>query len=307
MTKELHTRNIHNELYDFKALIEAYPSLDKFVTTNNYGNLSIDFSDSKAVLTLNTSLLYHHYKIQFWSIPKGHLCPPIPGRVDYLHYIADILAEDNNKDVPVGTKVKGLDIGTGTGCIYPILGNAVYGWKFVATDINSESINHCKNLLNKNAHLKKNIKVRYQSSIDSIFNGIVKSDEKFDFTMCNPPFFTSLKEAKSASNRKTVNLNFNKEKKGHIQTKTSPNKETNFGGIEHELWCPGGESGFIKKMIKESIEVQNQCRWFTTLVSNKSNLPVLISQLDGYEGLKHRTIQMKHGHKVSHILAWSFK
>jgi 23S rRNA (adenine1618-N6)-methyltransferase len=37
-----------------------------------------------------------------------------------------------------------LDIGTGASCIYPILGQTVYQWHFVASDIDPISINTAK-------------------------------------------------------------------------------------------------------------------------------------------------------------------
>jgi 23S rRNA (adenine1618-N6)-methyltransferase len=297
--KGLHPRNIHNKKYDFKALMEAQPELSSFVKENQYKDLAIDYSDANAVICLNKALLAYHYNIQAWTVAKGHLCPPIPGRVDYIHYIADLLAETNNNKVPVGTKVKGLDIGTGTSCIYPILGNSIYGWKFVGSDINPDSINHAKKILNSNPTHKKNIKIRFQKSPTQIFKDLIKNNEKFDFTMCNPPFYSSPEEAKSASNRKIRNLNINKIKKGH----TTQNKISNFGGLNAELWCPGGETSFIKQMIIESESFNDGRCWFTTLVSNKSHLDQFYPLL---KRTQTRTIQMHHGQKISHILAWKW-
>ncbi len=305
--KNFHPRNLHNEKYNFDALIQDHPKLASFVNENQYGDLSVDFSDANAVMTLNQALLIHHYKILNWSIPKGHLCPPIPGRVDYLHYIADLLAETNqDKVVPVGTKVKGLDIGTGTSCIYPILGNSIYGWKFVGADIDPDAINFAKTILNSNPALKKNIKIRFQKSANSIFKDIIKPGEKFEFTMCNPPFYASPEEANKACARKVANLNFNKEKKGHAPAKNRKDQASNFGGQKAELWCPGGEAAFIEKMIRESVDVKNQCGLFTTLVSNKEHLPQFDHLLQNLKCVDVRTIKMHHGHKITHILAWRF-
>ncbi|MBT4792237.1 MAG: 23S rRNA (adenine(1618)-N(6))-methyltransferase RlmF [Halobacteriovoraceae bacterium] len=302
--KGLHSRNIHLQEYNFDALIKDYPSLASFVKKNKYDALGIDFFNPNAVLTLNQALLAHHYKVIDWSVPKGHLCPPVPGRADYIHYIADLLAEAHDGKPPVGTKIKGLDIGSGTSCIYPILGNCIYGWKFVGSDISSDAINHANKILNSNPTLKKNIKTRFQKSAKHTFKDLIKSDEKFDFTMCNPPFYSSLEEAKNASSRKVKNLNVNKVKKGH--TPVNKNNPSNFGGIKAELWCPGGEISFIKEMIKESIIVKDQCRWFTTLVSKASHLTELDKFLQGFKPTEIRTLEMHHGQKTSQILVWRF-
>lgn len=300
--KGLHPSNIHNEAYDYKSLIKSYPQLENFVTLNQYGSLSIDYSDSQAVLSLNQALMTHHYNVKDFLVPKGHLCPPIPGRADYIHYIADLLSEDFEGDIPVGPKIKGLDIGCGTSCVYPILGNSIYGWKFVASDISSDAINNANKILKSNPKLKKNIKLRFQESSESIFEDLIKAQEFFEFTMCNPPFYSSLDEANKASDKKMRSLNLNKEKKGHKKT----NASSNFGGIKAELWCDGGELSFIRNMISQSEEVKDQCRWFTTLVSKKENLEKLQNNLKDLNVKESKVIQMNHGQKISHILVWCF-
>ncbi|MFG1501179.1 23S rRNA (adenine(1618)-N(6))-methyltransferase RlmF [Halobacteriovorax sp. XZX-3] len=299
--KELHPRNLHNKSYDFNALIKSFPTLESYVKANQYGNQSVNFSDAGALLCLNQALLAHYYKVTNWSVPQGNLVPPIPGRVDYIHYIADLLAEDNNGKVPVGPKIKGLDIGTGTSCIYPILGNSIYGWKFVGSDISSEAINHANTILKANSSLKKNIKARFQKSPQHIFKELIKSDEKFDFTMCNPPFYSSQEEADKERAKKLKNLNANKIKKGH-----NPTAKSNFGGVKNELWCEGGEKAFVTNMIQESVEFKQQCHWFTTLISQKENLVDLNKELKRQGVSDSRVIEMIHGHKIAHILAWKF-
>lgn len=301
---KLHPRNIHTKKYEFETLVKDHPKLSSFVRKNKHDALGIDYSDAKAVQCLNQALLAHHYNVKDWSVPKGHLSPPVPGRADYLHYIADLLAESFGGKVPVGTKIKGLDIGTGTSCIYPILGNSIYGWKFVASDISTDAINNVKQILNSNPTLKKNIKTRFQKNADHIFRNLIKPDEKFDFTMCNPPFYSSLEEAQSASIRKVKNLNISKEKKGH--SKVDKNAPSNFGGVNLELWCPGGETAFIKRMIKESAKVKDQCRWFTSLVSNKTHLVEFYQLLQNLKRAEVRTIEMQQGQKISHLLIWRF-
>lgn len=84
-SKGLHPRNLHGQGYDFDALMDTTPELKPFVRPNPYGNLSIDFADPRAVKLLNLALLRLHYGLSYWDIPEGFLCPPIPGRVDYLH------------------------------------------------------------------------------------------------------------------------------------------------------------------------------------------------------------------------------
>lgn len=286
--KTLHPKNIHNSRYDFAALCKTNPHLNQFVALNQYGDYSIDFANPKAVLTLNKTLLAHHYGIQNWEIPKNYLCPPIPGRADYIHYLADLLGDKEN--------INGLDIGVGANCIYPIIGVSVYNWKFTVSDIDPISIQSVENIVNSNEKLKNNITIKLQKNKHNIFAGIIEPNDKFDFTMCNPPFHKNVQEALTGSNRKVSNL---------TKQKTT-NATLNFAGQSNELWCEGGELEFIKKMILESEKFKNNCLWFTTLVSKKENLSDIYRTLKKVNPLKVKTVEMKQGQKTTRFVAWSF-
>ena len=295
-TKTLHPRNLHNNRYDFKALIKTKPQLKEFVKPNKYGDLSIDFADANAVISLNKALLAHFYGIKNYTIPNGYLCPPIPGRADYIHHIADLLAISNNGIIPRGKNIKGLDVGIGANGIYSIIGSSVYDWDFIGSDIENESIKSVENIVNLNESLKGKIKCKLQTNPENIFSGIITKNDFFDFTLCNPPFHKSLKESMEGNKRKVQNL---------TKEKTAINA-LNFGGKNNELWCKGGEITFIKNMIKESFEFKNNVRWFTTLVSKKENLPLIYKVLKSIKVTELKTIEMIQGQKTTRFIAWSF-
>lgn len=294
----LHPRNIHRSRYDFELLISNCPELKAFISINKYGIETIDFSNPLAVKTLNKALLQTYYEIQNWDIPKNYLCPPIPGRADYIHYIADLLAETNNGQIPEGNSVMGLDIGTGANLIYPILGNSIYNWSFVATDIYKTSIENCSKIIEVNPKLIDTISLQQQTESRFIFKNIIIPEDRFTFTMCNPPFHASAEEANKSTSRKVSNLN-PKEKK-------NTNPVLNFGGQNAELWCNGGEIGFVTQMIYESVKYASQVLWFTTLVSKKENLSSIYKTLKKVNAVSVKTIEMSQGQKNSRIVAWSF-
>ena len=280
----MHESNIHKDGYDFKVLLEYHADLKPFVFQNEYGNQTIDFSNAEAVFALNKALLLAHYRIADWHIPKGFLCPPIPGRADYIHHINDLIEDRNN--------VKGLDVGVGANCIYPIIASQHYGWQMVGSDINEESIKYANQNVSATEGLSDLIEIRYQENRGLILKGIIQQNEFFTFTMCNPPFFASEEDALKASARKNQNL--------HQQ-----DKGLNFGGQATELYCNGGEALFIKRLIKESAHFKNQVGWFTTLVSQSNNLPKLTKQLKKLKATL-KVIPMAQGQKQSRILAWQF-
>ncbi|PHR57119.1 MAG: 23S rRNA (adenine(1618)-N(6))-methyltransferase RlmF [Arcobacter sp.] len=290
--KGLHQRNPHNAPYDFEELILAKPELKLFVNLNKYQNLSIDFSNPEAVLLLNKALLSHFYKIKNYDIPKGSLCPPIPGRADYLHYMADVLAGEGK--IPQGKQVKVLDIGTGANLIYPLLGASIYGWSFVGVDTEEKSLKSAQNIINNNPNFKDLITCRLQDNLENVLFGVLKKDEYFELTICNPPFHKSYKEASAGTIRKNKNLGKKNE------------KLLNFGGEANELWYPGGEISFITKMIKQSATRAKNCLWFSSLVSKKENLSVIYKVLKQFKAIEVKTIEMKQGQKLTRIVAWTF-
>ncbi len=292
----LHPRNLDRFGYDFDQLITISPELEKFVSINEHAIKTIDFSNPEAVKALNKALLNTHFGIQKWDIPANYLCPPIPGRADYIHYLADLLASSNNGIIPEGETVQGLDIGIGANCIYPIIGNAAYGWSFVGTDIDEKAIQNCKKIIQNNPNLIDAISLQSQTESRFIFKNIFTPEDKFTFTICNPPFHNSKEEATKASIRKINNLE---------NTRTK-NPVLNFGGQNAELWCEGGEIGFVTQMIYESAKYPMQCLWFTTLVSKKENLSSLYKTLNKVSAVDIKTIDMAQGQKSSRIVAWTF-
>lgn len=292
---QLHPRSQHRERYNFDALIKSSPELADYVAPNKYGDDSVDFFNPKAVLALNKALLKHHYGVEFWEIPEHYLCPPIPGRADYIHNIADLL-KDNGSKIPKGNHIKGLDIGVGASCIYPIIGNSEYGWSFIGSDTNETAITSAKAIEQGNSNLKSNLEIRRQEQTNAFFKGIIKPKEKVDFTMCNPPFHASLHEAQKASHKKIKNL------RGRGQNKTV----LNFGGQQNELWTKGGEARFVKDMIYESRNFGKQCLWFTSLISKQVTLKPTYKILEKVNATDVKTIEMGQGQKVSRFIAWTF-
>ena len=287
--KGFHLKNLHSGKYNFEILIKNSGELKKYIKKNPSGEDTIDFGDQNAVLELNKALLKYYYGIKYWDIPSGFLCPPIPGRADYIHHIADLLPK-NKKNIKV------LDIGTGANCIYPLIGNRSYGWKFIGADIDPISVENAKKIIEKN-NLEDEIIIKLQSDKNNFFKGII-DDDYVDITMCNPPFHASLKEAVAANKRKRDNLN---------KTRTSKlDEKLNFGGQKAELWCKGGEILFLKKMARESLIYSNNVGYFTSLISKGENIKPMEKILKKLGASEIKIIEMSYGNKISRIIIWSF-
>lgn len=70
--------------------------------------------------------------------------------------------------------------------------------------------------------------------------GVVKYGEKFDFCMCNPPFFETMEAA-------------------------GLNPKTSCGGTPEEMVYPGGEKAFITRIIEDSVLLQQSFRYIVNL------------------------------------------
>lgn len=281
----MHPKNPFNKDYNFNNLIAKHPPLKSFVFENEYGNQTIKFADSQAVKALNTALLKEHFGVNYWNIPENNLCPPIPGRLDYLLHVADLVSE---KDIHL------LDIGTGANLIYPILASTHFNWKCTASEVNTDSLSNAQEIIDKNEALK-NIELRHQQFKSNILEHIILPTDAFDVVVCNPPFFKNRTDAQKSNLRKFENL------------KLSEDKTQNFGGLSNELWYKGGEEAFIKKMAEESVQFKDQVRWFTSIVSQKENLKNIKRAINKTKPTEVKIIEMEQGNKQSRFVAWTFK
>lgn len=322
MTKTtLHPRNSHNSGYDFNRLVAVYPPLSTYIIKNKYNQKdTIEFSNADAVKSLNTALLMKDYNIKHWNIPAGFLCPPIPGRADYIHYLADLLdntrfdTSTSDKDISnnssskrsLSENIKVLDIGTGASCIYPIIGQRVYHWNFVASDIDPIAIKAAQLNIEANKPLASHIECRLQLESKNIFKSIIKENEFYHLTLCNPPFHKSLEDANTGTTRKLKNLAKNRQEFSKLKENTTQVPALNFGGQKAELWCDGGELAFIRRMINESKIYAKQVLWFTCLVSKKDNLSAIKLSLKKAKVNEIKVVDMAQGQKISRFIAWRF-
>jgi 23S rRNA (adenine1618-N6)-methyltransferase len=281
--KGLHSKNKFKNGYNFDELIIKNPALKEFVAKNQFDTVTIDFSNPEAVRELNKALIFSLDKISNWNFPKENLCPPIPGRLDYIHYLADFLSLKGEAEI--------LDIGTGATCIYPLLGVSEYDWNFVATDIDLDSLDIAQDIIDDNK-LREKIELRQQFKEENILKGIIVDGDSFSAVMCNPPFYKSAEEAQGANGRKSRNL--------------GNNAVRNFAGNNNELWYIGGEKAFLHNYLYESSLYRTSSKWFTSLVSKKENVKSLEKSSKKLGATEFKVIPMQQGNKVTRIVAWKF-
>ena len=99
--------------------------------------MSLDWKDPAALLALTRCLLKADFGLPSFHLPSGHLCPPVPQRLSYVRWVAALLEEQG----PQGHRGRrGVDVGCGASCIFPLLSVRCFGHDFVATDCDAAAL-----------------------------------------------------------------------------------------------------------------------------------------------------------------------
>lgn len=281
----MHPDNPYAKGYQFEALEQIVPELKAYRHVTPSGKFSLNFAHPEVVFLLNKALLKRDYDITHWDLPQGYLCPAVPGRLDYLLYLNDFM---NKKET-----IQVFDLGFGSSCIYGILAERHFGWNVTGSDIDEITYDNALNIVHKNGLF---LNLRLQPNRTSYFKQVIKQDDYFDISICNPPFFESMEQAFTKGSRKWKLVG-----KDRYNTKT-----LNFGGKKNELTAPEGEKGFIIGMMSESVQFKNQVGLFTTLISNQSTVEVAKNTLEQIGASEVHLIEMNQGQKKSRFIAWKF-
>ena len=125
------------------------------------------------------------------------------------------------------------------------------------SEVNSKSIEWAEeNILRLNPFIKKHFPglIRLQKDSSKIFEGAIIEEDKFDFSICNPPFFNEEDDRK-----------LRKSSACPIQ--------------DSEDCTNGGEIAYLQKMAQESLIYSTQITWFTSLIGKKTTFNFMITYL----------------------------
>jgi 23S rRNA A1618 N6-methylase RlmF len=334
----MHPRNRYQRPPDFAALAAHHPdTFGKFVRTDARGHASIDWDDGAASRALTAVLLLHDFGLR-WDMPAGHLCPPVPNRLNYLHWVEDLLAlrapgaasaaESGETAGSASSSSTGavaaaaaavpsadeplrcLDIGTGASCIFPLLGAALHSeWRWIATDVDAASVAAAAANVSRNK-LEARIRCRLVAPHDPLLAAIDSSAASVSsggsgvgghggFAFCVcNPPFFEAGAPRRLAER------IGERGAGPCEATRS------------EAEAEGGEVGFVGRIVQESIDRAAQgakprsppggVRWFTSMLGCKASLKPLLAQLRaaGVRNVRSGTLQQ--GRTRRWVLAWSF-
>lgn len=237
-------------LDDFSTLADSWPPLEAHLKRRQDGaRPGLDFRRPESLRELTRAQLSVCFGISGWDVPLDRLCPPVPNRLSYIRWLEGLLrlgssTQQENK-IDGTAAVRGLDIGTGASCIYPLLGAASYGWHFIASDVDACSADWARRNIAANPKLAKLIEVRLvqaSSTLGPILMALASSNppSSLDFVMTNPPFFDEDEEGADDGN---------------------PAGATRLMAQKGELTCTGGEVEFVSAMIDDSLQLRDKVRW----------------------------------------------
>ncbi|CBQ68542.1 conserved hypothetical protein [Sporisorium reilianum SRZ2] len=254
---------------NFRQLAIKYPTtFGTFVKDDGGYEAKLDFHDAEAVRCLAQTLLLDDFHLDATFSPTN-LCPMIPNRLAYISFVHELLAWtlptwhvlEHFRRRPLDAAVRGLDVGTGASAIYPILGAACFAaWRFVATDVDGASLAYAREHVVGRARdeVKQRIELVPVAEEDAF---VPEREEAYDFTMCNPPFYSSQHEIDDLARIKRQPAN------------------AVCHGTPSEMITSGGEVSFVQRMIRESLTPAPKVRWWTCMLGRLSSVVTLSAEL----------------------------
>lgn len=295
LNKFMHPRNIYRTRTNFKELAIEFPEFRQHANQDVSGKVTIDFTNPEALRALTTSLLKRDFDLNV-NIPSNHLVPTLPSRLNYIHWLEDILAILPSDCTPPGDVIRGIDIGTGVACIYPLLGFTMNKWHFLATEVDEEAFTSASRNVATNQLEGFITVVRPSDTSSPLLNAVNcqpdPEDDTYTFSMCNPPFFADEHEANPVT-------------KGRNPSKRTPPRSCNAANSAESI-TSGGEVEFVSALITDSIQLGSRIGIYSTLLGKKSSLATVKGMLVE-KGIKNFvTTEFCQGKTMRWGIAWTF-
>jgi len=277
----MHERNIFKQNKpDFEKLGLECQEFAPYVQKGVSGKPYVDFKDPASLRALSTVLLKKYFDISL-EIPLDRLIPTIPLRLNYIHWIEDLVEKS------LSDEVCGIDIGCGASCVYALLGNRINKWKFIVTEVDEYSEQYARTNIKLN-NMEDAITLLKVSATDPLLTTVLKvNDAKYDFCMCNPPFFSEVHQVENRTNHR-------------------PLPDSVSTASESESVTHGGEVEFVKKIIDDSLVLKERIKWFTSMLGRKSSMSTIIRYLKSLGIISFITTTFKQGKTMRWGIAWSF-
>jgi 23S rRNA A1618 N6-methylase RlmF len=248
-------------------------------------------------VSLTRGLLQAYFKLQLPHLESKHLCPPVPNRFFYLHWIDTHLLNGNRAQ----RLNCGMDIGTGATCIYPLLAAKFFKYNMAASEIDNDALalarlNVTANQLNHKIRLLE-VPPSHSQQPSLPPGGPVEralracgggQTHRFDFIMTNPPFYDP-------------------ESMEHCTPRAGDGRDRTSMTVSEGSY-PNGEIGFVTEMIADSLQARQSSLWFSSMLGKKTSLVKLEKLLIHLLGPAHvETTEYGPGQYTRWFVAWNFR
>jgi len=286
----MHPRNPYSAPINIAELARQFPDVCHHVISRlPNGRVVYDWHAPGATYAVTRALLKRDFALD-WQQPLHHLCPPVPGRLNYLLWLEDLVLQDAAAAAP--TSVCVADIGTGASAIFPLLGARRFGWSFVGLDSSAEALEHAGANVQRNC-LQHLVSLRLVPHDGNVADALA-SNPNITHTVCNPPFFSA---SSSSAWRQRTDAGGG-----------AGGGKVACAAVECELYTEGGEVQFMGNIIQQSAAsaCRHHVRWFTCMVGIKADLKQLKRMCSAAGAAHVRTTTFFQGHTLRWGLAWSF-
>ena len=207
----------------------------------------------------------------------------------WLQDLLDTTTDSYRERYDPEREVLGLDVGVGASAIYPLLACATRpSWRMVGTDVDAISLEFAGGNVGGNG-LGKKVRLALSTTEAKLIPLEMLGLEGLDFVMTNPPFYSSQAEMLASYGNKTA-------PPSAICT-----------GSENEMICPGGDVGFVSRLLDESLQLQDRVQWYTAMLGKLSSLQQIVAKLKERRINNFAVTCLQAGHKTKRwAVAWSF-
>uniref|UniRef100_A0A448Z0J9 Methyltransferase n=1 Tax=Pseudo-nitzschia multistriata TaxID=183589 RepID=A0A448Z0J9_9STRA len=330
---------------NFEELARQYPRFREAWTATKdaqRGRGQAAFSScvtQEFTVELTRAILQALFRLKLPYLDEQHLCPPIPNRFFYLHWIHTKLISSSRArgfsplDVNRNNNSRGLDIGSGASCIYALLAARYFRSKMLTSEIDPQSVSlACAN-----------VKANHLSSMITVLQVPHSQSQQEEHARHQPPNSVSVggplqcavgewfqfQQQKNNQHQKLepnpcrlvldfvmTNPPFYDPSSMELSTARVGDGRARTNMTVSEGNYPGGEVGFVTEMIEDSLRMSigdKESRhftaaWYSSMLGKKTSLVKLQKLLVHLFGPANvETAEYGPGHYTRWFLAWTLE
>ena len=157
------------------------------------------------------------------------------------------------------------------------------------TDIDQHSLDYARKNVEANG-LSKRVKLALSTTDGPLIPIDKLGDDELDFVMTNPPFYSSKADMQAS----------------YVNKEAPPSATCT--GSENEMIYPGGDVGFVSRILDESLKLRDRVQWYTAMLGKLSSLQQIVAMLKEHNITNFAVTCLQAGHRTKRwAIGWSFQ